>query len=318
MNEDEQETSLNNQNWMKQKGLIIYYGLALGITSLCWLSTTIIASATGYVLPGPFTFVELLQNGFVDGTHVLLSVIFSLGVYGPLVGSVFVTYRELGRSGLNDLARKSIKWRVSAKWYLLIIIIPFIIGLPAILMGIVGGWPLPPSLELVVLFQSLIPFILWQLFTSGLEEPGWRGYALPKLQEKYNAESASMRLGILWSIWHWPLLIFLYATTTVLPSDISPDMAGVVIGVVIVQYLFLHAVSTAGVTIIFTWFYNNTGSIFLCILFHVMNNVVTIYVQMIFTHPAVSFVFGIMPWVIAFVLVRYYGKETLTGKSQEL
>ncbi|MHA2246281.1 MAG: hypothetical protein ACXADY_15060 [Candidatus Hodarchaeales archaeon] len=57
MNEHEQETSQNNQTWMNQKGLIVYYGLAIGITSLCWLSTSIIASANGYVLPSPVTFV---------------------------------------------------------------------------------------------------------------------------------------------------------------------------------------------------------------------------------------------------------------------
>ncbi len=318
MKEDKTETSQNHQNWVRQKGLMIYYTIAIGITSLCWLSTSLLASINDYVLPSPVTFNELVQNGFVDGTHAILSIIFSLGVYGPLVGSVIVTYKELGRSGLTNLARRCTKWRINVKWYLLVIIIPFIIVFPAILIGFVAGWSLPPPQEFTILLQLLIPFILWQLFTSGLEEPGWRGYALPKLQEKYTAHSASMRLGILWSIWHWPYLIFLYATTTILPSDISPDMKGFAIGVVIVQYLFLHAVSSAGVAIVFTWFYNNTESVFLCILLHAIFNTFTIYVQAIFPHPAVSFVFGIMPWVVAYVLLRFYGEETLTGKSQEL
>jgi hypothetical protein len=47
----------------------------------------------------------------------------------------------------------------------------------------------------------------------------------------------------------------------------------------------------------------------------VATNVTNIYVQAILPHPALSVVLGIMPWVVAYILVRLYGRETLTGKT---
>ncbi|NLN86173.1 MAG: CPBP family intramembrane metalloprotease [Syntrophomonadaceae bacterium] len=44
------------------------------------------------------------------------------------------------------------------------------------------------------------------MFTSGpvLEEFGWRGYALPKLQAKYSPLKSSLILGFMWAVWHCP------------------------------------------------------------------------------------------------------------------
>ena len=39
------------------------------------------------------------------------------------------------------------------------------------------------------------------------EEIGWRGFALPRLLEKYSALSASLILGSVWAIWHLPLIL---------------------------------------------------------------------------------------------------------------
>lgn len=292
----------------------VYAFLAILITAICWIPTAIIASANGYVLPSHFTFAELVQNGFSDSLHPIIVLVFSIGTYGPLIAAIIAIQLEGGRSGIIKLFRSMTKWRVDHKWYVWVILIPFFITLPAFMMGIASGLTPVSTLTLAVPLNLLLPFILWQIVSSGLEEPGWRGYALPRLQEKHNAEKASVRLGVLWSIWHWPYITFLTISTAVLPGDIPSEMIGVVLGAAVIQTLFLHAVSTAGIAIIYTWFYNNTESVLIAILFHMATNVVSAYLA---TSPTLTVITGIMPWVVAIVLLRKYGKDTLTGTDQK-
>ncbi|WP_256253107.1 CPBP family intramembrane glutamic endopeptidase [Paenibacillus sp. UNC496MF] len=51
------------------------------------------------------------------------------------------------------------------------------------------------------------------------EEPGWRGYALPKLQEKYRILGASLILGVLWTMWHLPFF-FIQGTFNLPPLSL--------------------------------------------------------------------------------------------------
>jgi len=315
-----QKTVLNNENTSGNKdsgfnrtSLSLYFIVATAITSAFWIPSSFIAASNGYLMPSPVTFVELAQNGFKDTTHVLTALIFSIGVYGPLISAMYFTYKRFGNAGTSDLMSRITRWRVDKKWYLAALIVPFIITVPAILAGLFSGMPFQMDSRIPV--PLLVPFILWQLVTSGLEEPGWRGYALPELQKKYNADTSSWRLGIMWSIWHWPYLVFLYASTIELPSEIPPEMVGVALGATILISLFQHALSTAGISFVYTWLYNNTESVFICIVFHAFTNLVTTYVQFILPHQGLSVVLGIMPWIIAFALRKQYGKETLTGLS---
>ena len=179
-----------------------------------------------------------------------MALVFSIGVYGPLISAVYFTYKRFGKVGTSDLMSRITRWRVDKKWYLAALIVPFIITVPAILAGLFSGMPFQMDSRIPV--PLLVPFILWQLVTSGLEEPGWRGYALPELQKKYNADTSSWRLGIMWSIWHWPYLVFLYASTIELPSEIPPEMVGVALGATILISLFQHALSTAGISFVYT------------------------------------------------------------------
>ena len=62
------------------------------------------------------------------------------------------------------------------------------------------------------------PSYLLQLLTSGLgEEPGWRGYLLPRLQAQFTPVRSVWLLGLALAVWHYPLTA-IYALSGV-PAD---------------------------------------------------------------------------------------------------
>lgn len=48
---------------------------------------------------------------------------------------------------------------------------------------------------------------LGNLSSSFGEELGWRGFLYPKLRNKYSFISSSLIIGLIWSVWHFPLIL---------------------------------------------------------------------------------------------------------------
>jgi membrane protease YdiL (CAAX protease family) len=96
-------------------------------------------------------------------------------------------------------------------------------------------------------------FVLYNLFSFDFgEETGWRGFALPWLQAKYNSWWATFILTVIWAGWHIPL--FLYRL-----GYVSMDMAGI----------FGWGISLLTGSFLLTWFHNSSGgSILIVSIFH--------------------------------------------------
>jgi uncharacterized protein len=79
-----------------------------------------------------------------------------------------------------------VQWRVGVGWYLLVLL-----GIPLVeLMGafaVLGSVPLDDLAQnWSVIFTAYLPAVLYvAIFTGMGEEPGWRGCALPRLQERH-------------------------------------------------------------------------------------------------------------------------------------
>jgi membrane protease YdiL (CAAX protease family) len=100
------------------------------------------------------------------------------------------------------------------------------------------GYRIDPSLVLgrIPAYLGTLAFVA--VLGGGLEEPGWRGFALPHLQRRHTPMVATLILGLAWGIWHVPLY----------------GPLGFVVPLVLAFF--------------YTWLYNRTGSVLLCILLH--------------------------------------------------
>jgi membrane protease YdiL (CAAX protease family) len=161
--------------------------------------------------------------------------------------------------------------RVGVQWYLFallgisaMILLSFLV-LPTSLAALPAPTPL---FALTYLATYLVIFIIGgPLF----EEPGWRGFALPRLQQRSGQLMGNLLLGVLWGLWHLPLFLFV------------PGYDGAGSGFVNIGLSFLEFVIYAiALTFIIAWVFNNTrGSLLLPMLIHASINTAVYYI-----HPA--------------------------------
>src|SRR5262249_39046914 len=94
------------------------------------------------------------------------------------------------------------------------------------------------------------------------EEPGWRGFAQPRLQARYGALTASVLIGLLWSTWHIWYVILPGGLSNVTGTDAVAT--------------YLRLTSTA---VIYAWMYNSTnGSLLIAMLAHLGHNLAASFI----------------------------------------
>jgi membrane protease YdiL (CAAX protease family) len=148
--------------------------------------------------------------------------------------------------------------------------------------------------------RGSLNLLSFQLFSGPIaEEMGWRGFALPRLQAKYNALVSSLILGIIWTFWHLPLFFMTGATQVSIPMPI---------------YLML----VVTVTIYLTWLYNNTrGSLIITILAHFAYNLSsTLIAGVVSLMPAMTFCITAGPLLLlcTVAVAIIYGPKYLSKK----
>jgi len=240
----------------------------------------IIAYAGSWLVWMPVVLSEGDGVGLLPFSSPLLKIVLmpAGGYLGPVLSAFVMTGMTEGREGIGRLLRRHVLWRVGIRWYLFALLgIPVIMVLGAIVLpGALASFQgLTSTIVLGYLFQFAFVFFLG----GGLsEEPGWRGFALPRLQPLHGPLVGSLILGIFWGFWHLPLFLI---------TGWNPlTMLNIV--------LFL--ISATFITIILTWVFNNTkGSVLLAILGHTSINTSYAILALLFSATIVT---GALPIVI--------------------
>lgn len=208
---EQQQTA--EQSWIEKRPLAAFAVLAYGISWSLWLVSFLLGEDS-----------------------ILAQVSFVAGGFGPAAAGAIII-RARGES-IGKWARAIVKWRVPARYWV------YALGLPALLYATTNVLLVAfgETVEWSLIGERLLPylgtFVLTMFLLGGQEEPGWRGYALPRLQTRFSPLKATALLGVIWGLWHLPL---------------GGPLAAIVPFVLAFFY---------------TWLYNRTGSVLLAILLH--------------------------------------------------
>jgi membrane protease YdiL (CAAX protease family) len=230
-----------------------------------------------------------------------------LGAFVPSLMGLLFTYLTEDRAGRRDFWRRVVDVRrIGWRWWAVIVLVfPLGYGVSGVLFTFLGG-DLPPLVDILKQLANpglVAQLVLANLIVSGLsEELGWRGFALDRLQSRWNALVASLILGSLHALWHTPLFL--------IPGISQGEM-----GLFSLDHFLFLAVVPMG-AVVMTWVYNNTQrSILSAVLLHFFQN---------FSLNLLSGLHGALPtgyWalfagaigLLSLAVVAGWGARTLTG-----
>jgi membrane protease YdiL (CAAX protease family) len=267
----------------EDQNLVLFYIITIAFTWFFWISEVL--AMQGRLGSSIFTDFLLSPN--------------NPAAWGPLIGAVVLTYWKTRKEGVIKLLKRGVDYRFAKVWW-----IPIILFWPAIM----GGGLLAALLageEIPTLFWVANPlligssFVLILLFQGPLQEEfGWRGYALDRLQARFNALISSIILGLMWVIWHLPYMFWL--------SD-----------EVIYEVFWGFLLSNILITIVFTWLFNNTGgSVMVTLINHAM------FILAVIMFPALETATGSLFYLIVLIasivaIVLIWGPKQLMRESKE-
>lgn len=185
------------------------------------------------------------------------AVFFILSTFtGPTLAAIVVTLRTNGWQGVRELLGRVLRWRVHIVWYLAALftfLVIWVVGYSIPFNGApLAGLALLPQLHAMTFLSFMVSVALIPAIG---EEIGWRGFALPRLQQRFGPVGGTLILGLLHSLWHLPA----FFTPVLGPFSPMGFLAFVITGI-------------AG-TFVYTWIFNNARqSILIAILTHAAAN----------------------------------------------
>ena len=254
---------------LKRRPVPAYFVLAYALSWGCWIPLALARTWASF----PFIVFAVAGNGMPSLLGILLTALVS------------------GKTGLAELFGRLGRVRVPLIWYAVGLLL-----IPALWLIAAG---IPALLGLATVTFAFSGFaVLSGLSAALLEELGWRGFALPRIQARRSAFTASLLLGVLWTSWHLPMMI-------------AQGLPLTAVG--LTGFLFSVLMLTAW-AVLFTWVYNSTGgSLFLMVLLHAVAYIAGSAIQL--GNWIGSALLLILAWATVTLVVVRTGAARLSGNS---
>ena len=134
-----------------------------------------------------------------------------LTVWSPTLLAFAVTAATAGQAGVRELLGRIFRWRFPLRWYLAATVGIAAVALSArFLQAVLTHTPPPPLFDFMHWPQFAMAGAALLVLDPGPigEDPGWRGFALPRMLDRFHPTVAALLLGVIWTVWHLPAFLF--------------------------------------------------------------------------------------------------------------
>ena len=199
-----------------------------------------------------------------------------------------------GKSGLRDLFARAGRWRVSVIWYTVALLM-----CPVLMLAMLLALSALVSPDFA---PSLFPLgIVFGLLSGFLEDIGWMGYAFPRMALKRSALSRALLLGVLWGLWHTPVVAASH-------------------GVYWLPFFLTFVASVVAMRVLIVWIYSNTGSLLLAQVMHASFSITLVTITPLHVSLAPDTLryalYAALLWVVVALVVARYGKHLVLHSGQ--
>jgi uncharacterized protein len=265
---------------MKKYSLFIFFILTFALTWSMWVPAVWIKAEGSASLLGPDSPVGQLAR------------------WAPGIAAIILTAIITRKKGVGELFRPLKAWRVNVGWYLFALLFQPVLFIVARWIDSLFGNTyeiISPLSSVDAPIAFVVPVVIITAIPGAfMEELGWRGFALPRLQNKNNALFASIILGLIWGIWHIPSMMYFGGAN-------AWNITWAVLN-------FIPA------TLLFTWLFNNTkGSLLLVTLYHASVQYSNNFLGVIPTQTA-----NYLLWLTVIFILVIAGTDNLSKSSERV
>ena len=253
-----------------------------------------------FVFWGPLALFKIPTISFVSDVKgpFWAIALFLIGGFVPSLLAIFLTWKKEGTAGLRHLGRRIVQINIGWRWYLAAVLVVILATMGQLVIISLMGQAFDMTLFVAQLGSFLPLLILGPLS----EEIGWRGYALGRLQTRWNALTSSLIVGLVWALWHLPLFMMVGTSQHEL-------------GIPFIGFLIKLMASS----ILYTWLYNNTKqSLWSAILLHWLYTYAAQVLSSGVTRSPVYNWLEYLPFVIMAAIVVLIWKPQTLSRPQKI